>query len=95
MPGTRKSTRESKAIASPKAKRPSPSAPVAPAEPAESEQWAPFACVTRERVESFASDVSDELEAIDREMEAEAALAANAETARREHTPEQLPRKSP
>ena len=34
----------------------------------------------RERVSSFSSDVSDELEAIDREIEAEAAAAANERT---------------
>ena len=36
----------------------------------------------RERIESFSSDMSDELEAIDRELEAEEAAAANAITQR-------------
>ena len=45
--------------------------------------WAAPISAIRTRLDSVGSDVSDDLEAIDRELEAEAAAAANAETQRR------------
>ena len=50
-------------------------------------QWVPAMTTLRQRVDSISSDVSDDLEAIDRELAAEAAAAANAETLRKAESP--------
>ena len=46
-----------------------------------------FMTTLRQRVDSISSDVSDDLKAIDRELAAEAAAAANAETLRKAESP--------
>lgn len=71
---TRKQPRD-QSDAMPKAKRASTLEDV--------QTWAPPLCATRERLESFNSDVSEELDALDREMAAEEAAAANAITLNR------------
>jgi len=77
MPSNRKSTRaETTAAAEPRPKRMSFTHH-------DLAGWSPAASHVRDRAGSFNSDMSDELDAIDRELQAEEALAANALTQRR------------
>ena len=84
---SRKSQRCSQGASFPTAKRPAATpevivlaqrAPVDPNPSDEDEHWAQFRLAPRDRVESFSSNCSDELEAIERELQADATAAANA-----------------